>query len=441
MPRLKERSRMKESAFDPSLQSVDFEETPSLTLSHTPLPQEVPKAVDLSHLPTSVLRSGAMESLMSQNEDLLSRLSVSLRRIAQLEEKLNDSEKSKDLFRTQYESLKDQILVLKEKSRLLATRKDREESEYQNLKNQIRMLEIRYAELYSSTQIKESNLLQKVSLLSKLVGRHKRYHERIKKAAKSIKTQLQNKKALEKKLVNQEDLIRDIRTNLEKSTHYISELNRQHKEELGVLTEKYEIRLKSAKNEKFELENKITELNNQSQSYDKLYEEKVQLENELVITQRHSQDYKERTSLEVSELQKSLTEYKKEANRLALELENNRTERTEKAEEVQRMSEENRRLSEQVENLQVLWRENQKKLERADERSRSLQKLNQDLSVSLNQYRREIRKLKEGQDAQDSLEREDGAPLKNNRTANQALEAKIDSLFGSIHGSNEGQFK
>src|ERR1700688_1060347 len=73
-------------------------------------PDQIPDRISHSHLPDSVLRSTAMEAVIQQNDDLLARLSVSLRRINGLEEKLKDSMAEANMHRERHENLKDQLL-------------------------------------------------------------------------------------------------------------------------------------------------------------------------------------------------------------------------------------------------------------------------------------------------------------------------------------------
>ena len=54
-----------------------FEEA---ALMNIPTPNQIPVPLDLSELPDHILRSGAVEALTNQNEDLMARLSVVLRK-------------------------------------------------------------------------------------------------------------------------------------------------------------------------------------------------------------------------------------------------------------------------------------------------------------------------------------------------------------------------
>ena len=64
-------------------------------VNRIPIPSEIPMAIDTSLIPKEVLRTGAVESLISQNEDLMARIKVLIRRQSSLENQLADSEKIK----------------------------------------------------------------------------------------------------------------------------------------------------------------------------------------------------------------------------------------------------------------------------------------------------------------------------------------------------------
>src|SRR6185437_13228630 len=130
----------------------------NFTLGSLPkTPDQIPDGIDLSALPESALRSNALEAVLQQNEDLMSRLSVSLRRISFLEDKVKEVSTEADMHRSRHDNLKDQVLVLKEqakrlsaKNEALANEHSRRDQTVEELKEQIRVLEIRYAELFQT---------------------------------------------------------------------------------------------------------------------------------------------------------------------------------------------------------------------------------------------------------------------------------------------------
>ena len=123
-----------------------------------PVPDKMPSKFDRNQLPDKVLRSGAIESLISHNEDLMSRLQVTLRRISILEEKLHQSDKFQSKFKFHYKNLKDQILIFKEREKHLRERKNTAEGKFNAFCQRIRVLEVEYARLYTSSQEKKTKV-------------------------------------------------------------------------------------------------------------------------------------------------------------------------------------------------------------------------------------------------------------------------------------------
>ena len=92
---------MKEGSFDSQFQgqipNLDFSTSTAIKT-----PDQVPERIDLSQVPSQVLKSNVMESLISQNDDLMARLTVSLRRISLLEEKYADAKTEAAKTRSQH---------------------------------------------------------------------------------------------------------------------------------------------------------------------------------------------------------------------------------------------------------------------------------------------------------------------------------------------------
>lgn len=385
---------MKEGSFQPEMTGLEFTgdaDTSSWTLKSVPLPNQLPQNFDFSKVPQAVIKSSVVDALMSQNDDLMSRLGVALRRVALLEEKLSDAKTESEQFKAQTENLKDQILVLREKSRTLFERKERNASEFENLKEQIQLLEIRYSELYTQSQTKEAQLVQEHALESRELKRLRRYRQRVARAAQSLKKSAYQKWEAEMRLSQSEKTIDSLRVSLNESAQYIQSLTQEHKTTVQTLVSQYESQVK-------ELTAMNSNLGEKAGRVDALSEQQIRLENQVVLLERREQEEKIRTAAEISDLQKALTRYRNEAKELALELENSQSALTETQASCQHLTDGKKALEEQVENLQILWKNQQLQIEKEKEKVAALQKLNQELSIAINQYRRDLRDLKQASD-------------------------------------------
>jgi len=391
---------MKEGSFQTEMSGIDFTGGPGeeWKLNKVPLPNQVPAGLDFSQIPQSIIKSGVVDALISQNDDLMSRLGVAIRRVASLEEKLSDSRLETERFRSQYDNLNDQLLVLKEKSRSLYERKDRSANEYVDLQDQVRLLEIRYGELYAQSQNKEALLLKQFEKETKELNRLKRYRARVTRAAEGLKKAANEKWQAEVKFAQSEKTQESLRTSLNESAQYIQEITKEHKLQSQKLIEQYETRIAEFKTKLAEVVQQNENLGEKVHNFDALIEEKMRIENQVVLLERREQEEKVRTSAEISDLQKALARYRNEAKELAIELETTTTEFQAAQTELTQTATDKKALEEQVDNLQVLWRNQQLQIEKSQEKVNSLQKLNQELSIAINQYRRDIRELKQSAD-------------------------------------------
>lgn len=394
---------MKDGSFEIQIPDLDFEQIAG-EVQKIKTPDQVPDRIDLSQVPHSVLRSGVIDSLIQQNEDLMSRLTVTLRRVATLEEKLVDTEAESLQVKNKYENAKDQILILREQSRKITERLRANETHraQENLfqkeaKDQIQVLEIRYAELYTSSQDRQTRLEEKVLLLERVIRCYRKYRAHVKRIYSALHAELKN---LREKQQTQAHMISDLKQNLSESTDYITRQSKEHKDNLTALTSAYEVEIKNHKGEIEMLIEQNRILGERSHDYDRVYNEKIKLENDIVIAERREEDLRMQSSVELSNLQKSLARHRNDAKALAIELEAKTSEATAQTFIINDLTTQKSALNEQVDTLQLLWRDQQNQLEKTTEQKNSLQKLNQEMSILINEHRREIRELKEKLDAE-----------------------------------------
>jgi chromosome segregation ATPase len=388
---------MKEGSFDGLLSQYEFNNDADISRIKTP--DQVPEPISFKNVPESVMRSGVIETLMQQNDELLTRLNVALKRIMILDEKLNDANLSAEQMRSKYDNIKDQLLVMREQSRLIAERAQEnnhrsriDENSVNALKAEIKLLEVRYAELYSSSMDRASRLCDENEKLMRRILRFDKYRNSIRRIVPFIKSELS---VVKEKRNFYEAQISDLRTTISESTEYITTQGKLHKSELNDLTESYEslLRTKAGEIEKLKTENMT--LGSRANEADRFYREKTDIENDLVIAQRREEELRTQTAVEMLDLQKTLARYRNETKELAIKNESQNKQIDELEASKKSLANENQLYTEQVESLQILWREQQVQVEKINEQKNALQKLNQELSIHINQYRREIKELKE----------------------------------------------
>jgi chromosome segregation ATPase len=412
---------MKEGSFETEVAGLDFDFGGGADVRHIPTPDQTPHRIEVSHLPDHILRSGVIESLINQNDDLMARLTVALRRVAGLEESIHDARSEGEKFKAKYLNVNDQILILKEQARILAERAragDRltqgESQKISELKEQVQVLEIRYAELYTSSRETQDRLERQLLQSVSFERRYKRYRMNVKRAHVLIREEM---RSLKEKRQSQEALLQDLRQNLAETANYIATQGKTHKAELADLTQNYEDQLSKHRGQIAELTDNNQGLLARSHDYERVFNEKVRLENDLIISKRKEEESRLQAAAEIADIQRALYRHRHEAKELAVVVEAQGRELEELKETHKNVSVEKAKTTEQLETLQLLWRDQQNQIEKSQEQKNALQKLNQELSLAVNEYRREIRVLKEQLEAQAQRSEE----------ARRAVEAAIEA--------------
>lgn len=331
-----------------------------------PLPNQLPQSMNFRDIPGPALKSSTVESLISQNEDLMARLSVSLRKANQFEEKTGLLERELSVLTSKFETLKEQFLVQQEKDRFTSTRSHQLLEENGALKEQTYKLEKVYSELYVQAQA-----------FQRRVQQLERYRVRMQKIAPALQQKAKSYDKVE-----------------------------EHRKAF-VLS--YEAKLAEARAQ-------VDNLQFKARERDLLYEDKVNLQNELVEEQRMHQNYRAETHPLLDNLKRENSELRIQLKESLLAEESLRQQLADMSLQFSTLKEENSAFSEQVESLQALWGHKQRELDHLEEKNAGLQKLNQSLSMTLNQQRKEMQSL------QTEMDNERFAAQDKIKTLNQEVE-------------------
>ena len=361
---------------------LDFEKEqtqPSQTVSAVPLPNEIPARADLSHLPREILKSSTVENLISQNEDLMARLKVSLRRLSLLETENQKLREESSKVRLEQSSSADQILVWKEKDNFL--------------KQKIRQLE-RDKEIQTE---KSRALQERAKNVAANLTRYEKYHDRIKNQVKPYIAQLkeysrtQDMKLheLEQHLSHKEAQLRDVR-------HQIIEVTKNSKYQVETSEKKakemihfYEEQMQSMSKELKMLHQAQEELEVKALKLHTSLERQDILENELVTLRRSKEDLKDRLEQDIQRLQERQSELIRQNQKLGVEHADLQIRVTEDQELQERLERENRQYFEQLESLRYMWNAKNEENEKLKVAAAALERLNLELSQKLNELRKE----------------------------------------------------
>jgi chromosome segregation ATPase len=354
-------------------QSVDEE------VKKIPIPSQMPKGIDFSELPMSALKSATVEGLISQNEDLMARLSVALRKIHEMEEVLSAGEREKKALHTRFQTMREQFLVLEAKDKTTTGQRLQQHQENLQLRQSGDKIEKLYIDLYAQAQAFQSRLV-----------RLERYRARIRKAAGPLQEKAKRIKMLEEEILQ-------FRRSLSAQKIAMAE-------EYEIKEQQFEERIKAAQSEHMQSINgfeaklaeagqKIQMLQGKADERDKMYADLLKIENERIFEQRQFEQSRAESDRVTGQLEMETASIRMQLKDLLVDREAKVQELTRLTAEIPNLRERNQNLVEQVESLQTLWNHKQRELEQLTEKNSSLQRLNQTLSVTLNQQRKDIHQL------------------------------------------------
>lgn len=379
---------MENGTFHTSVRSVlDMDEI----IEKIPLPNQVPPPPDLTKLPPEALRSSAVETLLGQNADLMARLGVALRKNGILDTKINELEKENLHIRHRYDAVKDTVLVIQEKERMLTERNTQLSVESDKMRVRLEKLERGYTDTYLHAQSLEQQLrrfrnyrARVQNILKNLKSRSRRLFDLIQPGSQSSSAA----KALELATA-------ELNTIRSENTEAQRQLVQRYETDLRDLQKYHENEIRTGIGAELSQANSDLEIaRRRAADRDILFEAKIRIENQLIFEERQSQLYREETQKELQSLKEENVDLRSQLKTRLIEMERLERELKIAQESITSLQAHQNDQIDQVESLQLLWKEKQAEVERLEEKNRSLQKLNQQLSVNLNVQRKEILDLK-----------------------------------------------
>lgn len=362
------------------LAHLDFDSTrDQKSVGQIPLPDEMPRQNDFSHLPKEILKSSTVENLISQNEDLMARLKVTLRRLSLLETENQRFSEEANKARLSQSSVTDQILVWKEKDNIWRQKVDQLEREKEVQGEKVRAL------------------TEKVRNMTTELARHAKYHERIKTQVKPYISQLKEYsrtqdlrlQELEGDYARKEALLRDLR-------HQIIEVTKNSRYQVEAAEKKaqemvqfYEEQIERMNKELVMLHQTQEELEVKSIKLHAALERQDTLENEVVTLRRTKEEIKDRLEKEIERQQERISELSRQNQKLGVEHADLQIRVVEDQEKIQKLEKDNYQAQEQLESLRYMWTAKNEESEKLKVAAAALERLNLELSQKLNELRKQ----------------------------------------------------
>lgn len=367
-----------ESFKSAKLGHLDFKQE-STSVTGIPLPDELPKRMDLSHLPKDILKSSTIENLISQNEDLMARLKVSLRRMSILETENQRLTEEANKARLSQTSISDQLLVLKEKDGMWKQKIDQLEKEKEIQGEKVKAYQ------------------QRMEYTSAELARYIKYHDRIKNQVKPYISQLKEYsktqeikiREIEGSLANKEAQLRDLRHQMievTKNSRYQVEASEKKAHEM---IQFYEQQIEGLQREVQILHKVQEELEIKSIKLHAALERQDILENEVVTLRRSKDELVARFDREIQNQQERMSELIRQNQKLGVEHADLQVRVVEDSETIKKIQKENFQLTEQLESLRFMWNAKNDEHEKLKSAASALERLNLELSQKLNEMRKQ----------------------------------------------------
>lgn len=360
------------------LHNLEFlQEEEEFSIGKIALPDELPRPADRANIPQDILKSSTVENLISQNEDLMGRLKVALRRLSAIEmenQKLTEVARKATLSQT---AVRDQFMILKEKDQVWKNRTDILETEKNILTEKCKALE------------------EKTASLSASVERFQKYHDKVRTQVKPYIAQLKEySRSLQEKVDNECRVTNQNLALIADLRNQIIEITKVSRQQIEIETKKnqdltsfYEAQIDSIQKEVEVLREIRKDHDFKTLKLNKALERQDWLENEVIQVSRSKDELKNRLEEEVQNLQTRILELNRQNQRLGIEHSDLQIRVVEDSQEMQKLRSENEQLREQLESLRYMWSAKNDETEKLKSALGGLEKLNIELSQRINSMR------------------------------------------------------
>jgi len=350
------------------LDFADFEE-------RSPLRKESHQVMDFTSIPKDVRKSSTVEALISQNEDLMARLKVTLRRLTTIEDENRGlNEEMKDLKQA-YASTSDQMLVWREKERLWKGRN-------QQLENDVKVFQERFPD-YEKMEVQIDRLKRYQERVKSII---KPYLQQLKDYAQSLHGQIQS--------LNRDLDIRDAQ--LSQSEMQMIALKEQHEQQIRFYEVSQNDLVSSFEKQREDYISEIRSLSEnlqaqelKTQNFNQALERQDELENLVISLRRNKEDFQKQVQEELESLRHQSRELKSQIVDKDLREKDLSAQLEEMKTQVTLHQSRREELEEQLTSLRYMWASRCEENEKLGISVASLEKLNFELSAKLNESRRQ----------------------------------------------------
>jgi hypothetical protein len=359
-----------------------------ISFTPIPTPDQIPS---LSPMPaeSNSMKSRTVQTLISQNQDLTARLTVSLKRNIELEQKVETQEDHYQRISTQYDLMKDHMSLAQEKTK-------RAEFENEKLMNENGIHEKRFAELYTAYQDKIGH----IQTLSYRLHRYLQYRERIKKIVRpfimNLKNQILSARqdfiSLNDKSLKQTETILELKQRLGEAVDHIQSITKKFEKDQTELVRYHEDRYQQISGELVALkgysENQEQQNSENKKAIETYKENEVALQNKSIFFERKYTDLKN----EFEQISRQFIEQKTQDNQrltsLEIQIKETSSQFATTLDTKNKLEIENRSLNDQYQSLQLLFQDGMSKADELKRMNQAQDQINKELSQAMVEHRK-----------------------------------------------------
>lgn len=329
--------------------------------------------VNYKSIPADIRKTNTVEALLSQNEDLMARLKVSLLRLSSIEDENKSLSDELAEIKKSYSAQADLMMVWKEKERIWKEKNNQ-------LEKEIKVFHERFPDF----QKMESQ-----------IERYKKYQDRVKTTIKPYLHQLKDyAQSLHMQIQSLNQDLDQKESEITKLKHQIESYKEEKEQREQFFTLAQNDLTSSFQKDREQMQHEIKtlqEINSvlelKAQKLDRALERQDELENLAISLRRSKEEFQLQIQHELETLRNNQRELKTENTELRIANEDLRKQNSQLQED--HLESVNRRdsLEEQLTNMRYMWSQKSEELEKTKIAMNALEKLNAELSAQLNQAR------------------------------------------------------
>lgn len=357
-----------------------------------PLPMEIPPPPNLSQLPSHILHSGTVETLIGQNEDLFARLKVNIRRNSILEQQIMENERVNVELTRINNALMAQLQVLQEKDRIWREKATSVDSRHNSYNREIDLLRAKLRSAEERSEELEAGLTLESAY-------RRRVRAWVRPLVDQLRTQLAKSRLHASELARQvsarDAQMSDLKARVEEAVHQLQaqerqwqSQERQFSRDQSKLIDGYESRIEMLEGDLARTKSDASLVREKALRLDEAVAQRTTLENRIVFLERQVKETEDAFAKNAKSAEEQIAKYRQEAKVLAVETLDYDEKLKATAKELTGLRDDYTRLQDQFESLQTLWSESQKRLESSKLQHESLNRLNQELSRQLKEQRK-----------------------------------------------------